>query len=1011
MQIIPFISSVNIKDIDNNTNSNIKLQSIDPNAYVTIAIVETPKNLPLLQMDIENHVILNSTEVKNLFIPSNTINNVENYLHKFGINTTNYYNVILASGSAKLLEKALNGKIYMNKFDGITFYQFIGNPPSIVGSAEIFGTNITTALLSKPTTLYNVSQAIAYNEVLPQQLQEAYNTTWLYDHGILGNGTTIGILDFCGDPYIVEQLKSFDNEFNISNPPFLQIQPIGAYNPNNGIETGWALEISLDVEYSHAIAPKAGLILYVANEQVPLPAAIAFIDQQDKVNVVSQSFGIPEIYVDLGLIPLSYVQSLTYEYWLGEVEGITFVAATGDEGGNGNNFYLFPNGNDILPSSDPYVLAAGGSTLYSSGSSYVQTAWSGESIYGATTGGYSSIFPSPWYQGLSGFRSVPDVVADANPYSGVPVLYYHGEMYLVGGTSVASPTIAGIIDLATEVHGRLGFINPMIYALNGTKALVPIDFGYNTPYIVNNTPNLVTGLGYINAGYFVSLIHNVSTISVATTNVTYLDGQLAKVIVKASPLVPVQGYLFNGSEILEKFPLVYNGSCWVGEFTAIGSGVEEIVVKQGNHYGGSYITVGLQAEYLLPEVGVYVSPSLNMPIFAELIYPNGTGAIASANLTASIYKYDPYSDSFSLYNTVKLSTPSIIFLNSNIIVINNGSFVYGSFNDYPEFGGIYMLRINGVFGFDEYVEGAYVIPYVIPSAFTEPTVISPGSNITIGVAVESQLYPNVTFELVSLNGKVVYSTNINSVDVDNQIYYVKQITLPSSIKPGYYLGIANVECENDNYTVNSYGFTEIYVSPYSLSVKIIAPSISDAYQNQSLLLKALITYPNGTPVKFGIFNAVIIPSYLATDFDSLDLTFSVPLEYINGYWIGNITTPSGNSNNPLGYSTYGLAGKWYIYIYGVSSSGIPVSFNSSLDYSTLNIIPKAPNKIFYLLPYVYNGSTTQIVSNSSSTTLSNGVTSVSNSSSTTQTAANAYLVIPILMVLLAIFFVIIIKVK
>ncbi|ARM74981.1 S53 family peptidase [Acidianus manzaensis] len=947
-QVIPFISSVNLT----NNHQDISLQSINPNSFVTIAIVETPKNLALLQMYVENHIILNSTEVYNLFIPNNTINNIVDYLHRYNINTTTYYNVVLASGPAKSLEKALNGTIYVNNFNSIRFYQFLGDPPSIIGNAEIFGTNITAALLAKPNTIYNVSQAVAYNYVLPSQLQEAYNTTWLYNHGITGNGTTIGILDFCGDPYIIQQLDEFDNEFNISNPPFLQIQPIGCYNPNNGIETGWALEISLDVEYSHEIAPNAGIILYVANEQVPLPAAIAFIDQQDKVNVVSQSFGIPEIYVDLGLIPLSYVQSLTYEYWLGEVEGITFIAASGDEGGNGNNFYLFPEGNDILPSSDPYVLAAGGATLYSSGSSSVQTAWSGESVYGATTGGYSSIFPSPWYQGLNGFRSVPDVVADANPYSGVPVVYYHNEVCLVGGTSVASPTIAGIIDLASEVHGKLGFINPMIYALNGTKALVPIDFGYNTPYIVNSTPNPVTGLGYINAGYFVMLVHNVSTISVATTNSTYLDGEIAKVIVKASPLVPVQGYVYNGSTIIERFPLVYNGSYWIGEFSVTGSGIEEIVIKQGNEYTGTYITVGLQAEYILPEVGVYTSPG-SMPILAELIYPNGTGAIAPNNLEATVYKYIPSDNSFSVYATTELSVPSIILLSSlNIIIINNGSFVYGTFNDFPNFGGIYMVKISGIFGFDEYVEGAYVLPYIVPSAFTEPTVISPGSNITIGVSVEAEVYPNITFELVSTDGKIVYSTTINSVDVNGQIFYVKQITLPKNIEAGYYYIIAKAIYEGSNYSVNSYGYTQIYVSPYSLNVKLLSPTSSALYENQSFILRALITYPNGTPVKFGIFNAVIIPSYLAGDFDSLDITFSTPLIYHNGYWIANITTPSGNSN-PLGYSTEGLAGNWYIYIYGVSSSGVPISFPASLDYSSLAIVPSTPNKIFSLLPYIY----------------------------------------------------------
>ncbi len=362
---------------------------------------------------------------------------------------------------------------------------------------------------------------------------------------------------------------------------FFKVESIGAYNPNDGISSGWALEISLDVEYAHVLAPNAGIILYVANPNATLPQIIAYIDQQDQVSVVSQSFGIPEIYVALGLLPLSMIQSMNYEYWLGEVEGITFVASSGDGGGNGYNFFLSPLGNLVLPASDPYVLAVGGTSLYYSNGSSIQTAWSGESLFGASTGGYSVIFPSPWYQDSKGFRMVPDVVADGNPYTGVPVTYYYNISELVGGTSVASPLVAGIIALAVQVHGRLGFINPLIYSLNGTKAIVPVNYGYNTPYLVNGTPNPVTGLGYINAGYFVSMVKPTEFISVAVQNTTYLDGQTVNLIVNASPSIQPSAQIYNGSSVVGQISLTYNGTFWTGSFQASGSGVEEIIVTQG----------------------------------------------------------------------------------------------------------------------------------------------------------------------------------------------------------------------------------------------------------------------------------------------------------------------------------------------------------------------------------------------------------------------------------------------
>lgn len=929
---------------------------INPNAYVTVAIVVKPKNLPLLQMYVENHIILNSTEVYKLFIPEDKIDSIVDYLHKFNLTSQTYLNVILVSGKASEIEKALNGNIYVTEFNSVKFYRFVGNPPTPISNALIIGTNITSAILSKPNTLYNVSQALAYNYFSPQELQRAYNVSWLLERGITGKGTTIGILAFSGDPYIVEQLRSFDKMFNLPDPPFFKIEHIGPYNPNEGIANGWALEISLDVEYAHAMAPEAGIVLYVANLDVPLPAAIAYIVQKNEVDVVSQSFGIPEIYVALGLIPLSFIQALTYEYWLGEVQGITFVAASGDGGGNGYNFYLFPEGSNMLPASNPYVLAVGGTSLYISNDSFAQTAWSGQSVFGASTGGYSVIFPSPWYQGVEGFRRIPDISAVGNPYTGVQVLYYHGEVYLVGGTSLAAPIVAGIISLAVQVHGRLGFINPLIYKLNGTKALVPVEFGYNTPYIANSTPNLVTGLGYINAGYFVKellyVLAQKSTLSIAVTNSTYIPGQLVKVIVRASSSVPVEGYVYNGTNIVENISFEYNGSYWVGEFIAIGSGVQEAVVRQGDKISGTYFTVGYQAVFILPEVAIYPEPTTNY-VLAEILYPNGTAAIAPSNLQAIVYKYFPNNNSFLMRDKVSLSKPLLVQLfRFGVVLFNNGSFVFGSFYNSKDFGGIYMVKINGIFGFTEYVEGAYIIPFIIPPVFSEPTVISPNSNVTVGVAIASLGYPNVTLEFINLNNKVIYGTDINAININNQVFYIKQISLPSNITSGYYYVIAKAKYEGNNYTFTSYGFTQIYVAPYTLKVDILDYPNGGIYQNQSFLLRVAITYPNGTPVKFGTFNAVVVPSFLLREFESLSITFATPLQYYDGYWIANISVPSGITN-PFGYSSSGIAGEWYIYIYGISNLGIPTPLVTSLDYNYLAIVPSPSNYTFTLLPYIY----------------------------------------------------------
>ncbi|MEM0063596.1 MAG: protease pro-enzyme activation domain-containing protein [Metallosphaera sp.] len=934
------------------------LNSISPNQLVTVSIVEKPQNLEQLQMLVQEHKVLSREQVQSLFIPKSDIDRLVSYLNSVGIKTQVYMNVITATGTAEQFIKALGGQFYVERFHNLTFYQYVGVNSPLASNAYVFSTNLTSLLIQRPNTLMNVTQAVAYSVVTPKELMQAYNVTPLLNKGVNGTNVTIGILDFYGDPYIQQQLQDFDRSYNVSNPPSFKVESIGAYNPNDGIANGWALEISLDVEYAHVLAPNAGIVLYVANPNVTLPEAIAYIDQQDQVSVVSQSFGIPEIYVDLGLLPLSMVQSMTYEYWLGEVEGITFVAASGDSGGTGNNFYLSPLGNLVLPASDPYVLAVGGSSLYYSNGSSTQTAWSGESLFGASTGGFSTIFPSPWYQGAEGFRMVPDVVADGNPYTGVPVTYYYNVSELVGGTSLASPLVSAIIALAVQVHGRLGFINPLIYSLNGTKALSPISFGYNTPYVVNGTPNPVTGLGYINAGYFVSLISKSQTLAVAVQNTTYVDGQTVNVIVKGSSSLQPIAKLFNGTAYLGEIPLSFNGTYWVGSFIAHGSGTQELIVTQGDNSSGTYFTVGIQAQYILPQVALYPTPG-NLPVLVHLTYPNGTTAFSSSQITAYLYAYNPTTGEETLISTVKLSHPLLLnFSQFGITITNATDYEFGSFHlNSSMVSGIYLVKLSNTFGFDEFVSGIYVVPYIIPQVATEPLVVSPGENFTLAVFTETLGSPNVTVSFIK-NGIYYFNTTVNSIETSSGQFYVLQAELPKGIPSGYYTVEARATYNFTNYTAQGIGTTQIYVSPSSVHLSLNGLQ-ETALQNSSLLINATITYPNGTPVKYGTFTAIVIPAYLQSSFDSLSISNAVPLRYENGSWIGYFDLPSGANSNGLGLSPYGLAGQWLVYVSGVSSEGYPVDLGSSLNYANLNIIPQ-PSASFTLMPYVltpvFNGT-------------------------------------------------------
>ena len=164
---------------------------------------------------------------------------------------------------------------------------------------------------------------------------------------------------------------------------------------------------------------------------------------------------------------------------------MTVVAAAGDAGAAGEPCALIdanappgmssftPRKEVILVASDPLVLAAGGTTL---DASHTTGAWTGETTWGLSGGGFSHLFPRPTYQnrvaGIGANRGVPDVAADANPHTGMTIVISTGSRYMIrnsGGTSTSAPVWAGIIALADQYAGRhLGFVNPAIYRIART---------------------------------------------------------------------------------------------------------------------------------------------------------------------------------------------------------------------------------------------------------------------------------------------------------------------------------------------------------------------------------------------------------------------------------------------------------------------------------------------------------------------------------------------------------------
>jgi subtilase family serine protease len=300
----------------------------------------------------------------------------------------------------------------------------------------------------------------------PAQMRAAYQYNRIPDQG---TNAIIGIVDACSDTTIENDLGVFSTQFHLPQCTTQNgcLTIITQANPCNGHQGNWALEQSLDVEWAHAMAPGAKIVLVQSTDtgdtlfQAVLQAVGA------GASVVSMSWGGSE-----------FSGEQDYDTMYFSNPGVTYFAATGD-GGCGT----------IYPSTSPNVVAVGGTTLSlltsTPPSTPLGTNYGNESAWSGSGGGISSQEAEPPYQeGVqnTGFRTVPDVASDANPSTGVPVYdSYDGYDWVkVGGTSVATPLWGAFMTVENSYrisqHG--GVINdalPDLYQIYGSPSY-PADF-------------------------------------------------------------------------------------------------------------------------------------------------------------------------------------------------------------------------------------------------------------------------------------------------------------------------------------------------------------------------------------------------------------------------------------------------------------------------------------------------------------------------------------------------------
>jgi subtilase family serine protease len=401
----------------------------------------------------------------------------------------------------------------------------VGHMTPSVGVSPHFKVAHKTAQSGSSSPLFNCQiPANGFPCYGPQQIRAAYNIQSLLNAGITGKHRTIVIIDAFGNPYIQSDLSTFDSTFGLPDPTLNIIYPDGQtpFDINNADMVGWSGEISLDVEWAHAVAPDAtiDLVLSKSDQDSDIYSATKFVVDHNLGDVISQSFGEGETCASTSTLNnAQFLKQQDQLFKQAKDEGITVLASSGDNGdaqpdcnGDGGFFISVSS-----PASDPFVTAVGGTNLtadLSTGAYQSEQAW-GDG-FGESGGGFSTVYKSPGYQehvpGITATRGVPDVSYNAGVFGGVLTHWGVGNIvdaglsptdptifFIFGGTSAGSPQWAGITALADQAAGRrLGFLNNAIYSIGKSHDGYAQSFHDIT---VGNNDEFGTGVYFTSTGW------------------------------------------------------------------------------------------------------------------------------------------------------------------------------------------------------------------------------------------------------------------------------------------------------------------------------------------------------------------------------------------------------------------------------------------------------------------------------------------------------------------------------
>jgi hypothetical protein len=720
--------------------------------------------------------------------------------------------------------------------------------------------------------------------LVPAQIEQAYGYNTIdFAGGIQGTGAgqTIAIVDAYRDPNITGDLASFDQTFGITPNPVLTITPVGSV-PQAPTSTSagvlWAEETALDVEWAHALAPDASILLVeTPDTDAGLISGVNYARSQPGVSVISMS------WTETSVINNAVFTSPS------SAQGITFVAGTGDDGAAAG-----------YPASSPNVLAVGGTQFATPPDASGDYPPAGETAWSGSSGGIDSSQPQSFAQqlavGAEGGRAAPDVAFDAGSDVAVYDSYDFGSTPWVSvfGTSIGAPAWAALVAIAdqgrvldgeTTLDGSTQTI-PDLYAIaragNESAAFNDITSGSNSSGIqATSGYDVVTGLGTPKAAVIAA------TLSQNTAGLTLIAPGPGAVVTSTTPV-------FEWSTVAGAVSY---------SLTVTDTVTGKVVISQPGLTGTSYtppagtpLTSGDAFTWDVTAVTAETQATLSpAPAsgFAIIAIPAPVGPSGTADSTMPLFTWSNIAGAAGYDLQVFDTTIGLTVINAQDIT-NNSYTPIAALTNLDTFEWTVSAYIKST-----YQELPYVGPPSTPVYFTVDGVSAPALITPANDAVETTLNP--TFEWSSVGGAVSYTATIvdsGGYPVTSQTVSVSgtSFVLSSPLAYGFYQWSVQAFVEIDGVTTPSpVSQTSSFFVSEEGQPTLISPNPGETVTTTTPVLQwSPIPGQANAPVLLNLFDVTASFTVLSNlEWYGTSFTVRVPLDNGHTYQWSAATLPDG----------------------------------------------------------------------------------------------------------------------